>query len=161
MVPQKPYALNVQFLRRLLIIADDLIHFVIALILLCCAALILVTTIPNLVHLDTRSILHVLNDILLALIIMELMWPVVRFLRREPFSLNPFLYVGIISSTRRILLIEAEHSTLTRLSGSNADWINLWPVLVELGANVSVIFVLAVTLRLLAGCKAEKHTAFD
>lgn len=147
----KPYFLNVKFLRQILIAADDLIHFAVAATLMVCAALILVRTIPNLFHADTTAILHVLNDVLLALIVLELMWPIVRFLKRKPFSLNPFLYIGIISSTRRILLIEAEHSMLARLEGHAAGWQELWPVLAELGANVGIILVLALALRLLAG----------
>ena len=79
---------------------------------------------------------------------MELLWQVVRFLRREAFSLNPFLYIGMISSTRRILLIEAEHSLLSRMDGS-VDWSGLWPVLAELGTNVFIILILAIALRIL------------
>jgi len=144
----KPYGLNVKLLRRLVIIADDIIHFLVAIVLLLCSFLLLFKTLPNLLHPQTLSILHVLNDVLLVLIVMELLWPVVRFLRRDPFSLNPFLYIGMISSTRRILLIEAEHSMLSRLNGSG-DWTTLWPVLAELGANVLIILVLAVALRIL------------
>ncbi len=146
----KPYFLNVKILRQILIAADDLIHFAVAAALMVCAALILGRTLPNLFHPDTGAILHVLNDVLLALIVMELMWPIVRFLKRKPFSLSPFLYIGIISSTRRILLIEAEHSMLPRLEGHIAGWAELWPVLAELGANVAIILILALALRLLA-----------
>ncbi|MDH5297988.1 MAG: phosphate-starvation-inducible PsiE family protein [Desulfobulbaceae bacterium] len=147
---QKPYFLNVKFLRQILIAADDLLHFAVAATLMVCAGLILARTIPNLFDADTTAILHVLNDVLLALIVMELMWPIIRFLKRKPFSLNPFLYIGIISSTRRILMIEAEHSMLGRLSAQPKEWPELWPVLAELGANVTIILVLAFALRLLA-----------
>ncbi len=152
----KPYFLNVKLLRQLLIAADDIMHFAVATILLVCAALILVQTIPNLAHPDMKSLLHVLNDILLALIVMELMWPIVRFLKREAFSLNPFLYIGIISSTRRILMLEAEHSILSRIEGHTAVWQELWPVLAELGTNVGIIVVLALAIRLVSG-KPEKN----
>jgi uncharacterized membrane protein (DUF373 family) len=139
---------NVRILRKVLIAADDIIHFVVAATLLVCAALILARTLPNLFHADTTAILHVLNDVLLALIIMELMWPIVRFLRREAFSINPFLYIGIISSTRRILMIEAEHSMLSRINDTAAAWSEVWPALVELGANVGIILILALALRI-------------
>lgn len=147
----KQYFLNVKFLRQLLIAADDIMHFVVATTLLACAALILAQAIPKLFPPDTSSILQVLNDILLSLIIMELMWPIVRFLRRESFSINPFLYIGIISSVRRILMIEAEHSMIERLTHENAEWSTTWPMLTELGVNVVIIFVLAVALRIV--CK--------
>lgn len=137
-------------LRRILIAVDDVMHFSVAFVLLLCAAIILARTLPNLLHAETIGILHVLNDVLLTLIIMELMWPIVRFLKRKPFSLNPFLYIGIISSTRRILMIEAEHSMLAQLQQNINGWQRLWPILAELGANVAIILVLAVALRLTA-----------
>ena len=148
---KKNYFLNVRILRKVLIAGDDLMHFVVASTLLVCAAPILFKTLPNLLHPDTTSILHVLNDVLLALIVMELMWPIVRFLRREAFSINPFLYIGIISSTRRILMIEAEHSFLSQLHNETAPWSDVWPALAEVGANVGVIMILAVALRILCG----------
>lgn len=145
------YSLNVKALRQFLVAADDIMHFIVAAILLICAALILVQALPNLIHLSTTAVLHVLNDVLLALIIMELMWPIVRFLRREAFSINPFLYIGIISSTRRILMIEAEHSMMARLTDETATWHEVWPALAELGANVGIILILAIALRILCG----------
>ncbi|OGQ94767.1 MAG: hypothetical protein A2521_16770 [Deltaproteobacteria bacterium RIFOXYD12_FULL_57_12] len=153
---EKPYLLNVKFLRRLLIAADDLMHFAVAVILLICAGMVLVKTLPNLLHPDSSAILHVLNDVLLGLIIMELMWPIVRFLKREAFSLNPFIYIGIISSIRRILLLEAEHSMIPRLGSLTADWPSLWPLLAEVGANVGIILVLAVALRILSICPPDE-----
>ncbi len=144
------YFLNVKLLRQLLIAADDIIHFAIATILMVCAILILAKTVPSLLSPTTSSIIHVLNDVLLALIVMELMWPIVRFLKRKPFKLNPFLYIGIISSIRRILLIEAEHSTLAMVGGKNIAWPELWPVLAEMGANVLIILILAISLYLLS-----------
>jgi uncharacterized membrane protein (DUF373 family) len=147
---QKPYGLNVKLLRTLLIIGDDIMHFLVAITLLICAGLVLAQALPNLFHPGISSILHVLNDVLLVLIIMELLWPLVRFLQRKPFILNPFIYIGIISSIRRLLLIEAEHSMLTRACDHSGQWQSAWPVLVEMGANVVIILVLAIALRILS-----------
>jgi uncharacterized membrane protein (DUF373 family) len=147
---KKPYILNVRFLRQFLIAADDIMHFLVALTLLLCAAFILVRAMAGFLHPDMASILNVLNDVLLVLIVMELMWPIVRFLKREAFTLNPFLYIGIISSIRRILLLEAEHSALSRLSGTAQDWDGQWPVLAEMGANVGIILVLSISLAILS-----------
>jgi uncharacterized membrane protein (DUF373 family) len=154
-VEKKPYFLNVKLLRQLLIGLDDLMHFAVALILAVCGALILLQTLPNLLHPDITTLLHVLNDVLLVLIVMELMWPIIRFLKRESFSLNPFLYIGIISCIRRILLIEAEHSIVSQAGNYKAEWQALWPVLAELGANVFIILILALSLRILTGCREE------
>jgi uncharacterized membrane protein (DUF373 family) len=154
-VEKKSYFLNVKFLRQLLIGLDDLMHFAVALILAICGGLILVQTIPNLLHPDIKTVLHVLNDVLLVLIVMELMWPIIRFLKREPFTLNPFLYIGIISCIRRILLIEAEHSIVSQASTYKAELITLWPVLAEMATNVFIILILAISLRILAGCQEK------
>ncbi len=51
-----------------------------------------------------------INDGLLALIIMEILWTIVRYLGKQEFSLNPFLFIGIIAGIRRLLSIEAELS---------------------------------------------------
>jgi len=152
---QKPYFLNVKLLRQVLIGADDLLHFAVALVLAICGIFVLVRTMPNLLHPGIKNLLQVLNDVLLVLIIMELMWPIIRFLKRKPFSLNPFLYIGIISCVRRILLIEAEHSMIDQAAGHAAGWDSLWPVLVELGANVVIILVLALALRLVGNERVE------
>ena len=148
---KKPYFLNVKFLRLLLIGLDDLMHFAVALILAICGMFILVRTLNNFLSPDIKTLLHVLNDVLLVLIVMELMWPIIRFLKRKSFSLDPFLYIGIISSVRRILLIEAEHSIVSQAPDYHAEWNTLWPVLAEMGANVFIILILAVSLRILAG----------
>lgn len=158
MASRKYFSLNVTFLRKLLIAADDLIHFFVAVILLLCAVLILVQTVPALLHPDKSSLFQVLNDVLLVLIVMELVWPIVRFLKREAFSLSPFLYIGIISSIRRILLIEAEHSLLSKGGSATGELEHLWPILTELGANVIIIVLLAIALRLLPEGKANTQS---
>lgn len=146
---RKPYPLNVTVLRRVLIAADDVIHFAVAAVLIASAAVVLVRALPNLFDPGMDAVLHLLHDVLFVLIVMELLWPVVRFLKREPFSLSPFLYVGIMSSTRRLLLVEAEHSVVGRAAEGRAAGGN-WYVLAELGVNVGIILALAFALRLLA-----------
>lgn len=146
-------------LKRFVLIADHLLHFGVALALLSCAAVLLFSVVPELFssH-STVSILHVLNNVLLVLIMLEILWPVIRFLQKAPFKLSPFLYVGIISSTRRILLIEAEHSVLSKGLPDAGGAIN-WTVPIELGVNVGVILVLAIALRLISNQdgKEELH----
>ena len=56
------------------------------------------------------AITHLINDVLLALTILELLWTVIRFLKKQKFLLAPFLAIGIIAAVRRILLIEAQTS---------------------------------------------------
>src|ERR1700704_4259422 len=49
-----------------------------------------------------------INDLLLVLIILEVMGTVRSYLDKGTTSLAPFLYIGIISATRRILAIGAQ-----------------------------------------------------
>ncbi|TAL17968.1 hypothetical protein EPN96_03330 [bacterium] len=142
------YSPNVNILRKIIIAIDDLMHFFVALILLLCVALVLFRAATHLPDAELTGILHTVNDVLLALIFLEILWPVVRFLRRSPFRLNPFLYVGIMSSTRRILIIEAEHSVMSRAAVGEFNGLN-WQVPLELGVNVVVILILAVALKLI------------
>jgi len=154
---QRSYLLNITLLRRLLLAADDILHFIVAAMLMICAALVLIQAVPEFLHPTLPAILHILNDVLLSLIVMELMWPVVRFLKRESFSLNPFIYIGIISSTRRILMIEAEHSTLSTVGRGVEQWPQLWPYLAELGVNVIIILALITALRILPQKKTDQQ----
>lgn len=45
-----------------------------------------------------------------ALIILELRWIVLMFLKKQKFILGPFLAISISAAVRRILLIEAQTS---------------------------------------------------
>src|ERR1700704_2531089 len=58
------------------------------------------------------------NDLLLVLIIMEVLGTVRTYLAKGHTSLDPFLYIGIISATRRILAIGAE-ATLGSPTGAD------------------------------------------
>lgn len=132
--------------RRALIFADDIIHVLVAITLLVSALMMLVFTISNFSEITISSILLVINDVLFVLIIMELLWTVIRYLRRQEFSLNPFIGIGIISSLRRILMLEAQMS----MSDHGRDYY----LLSELGLNTAIVFVLVVAYYLIN--KAEK-----
>lgn len=85
-------------------------HVVAALLLLAACGLILYFAFLNILEPSRSSIIALVNDVLLALIILELLWTVIRFLKKQQFSLGPFLAIGIIAGVRRILLIEAQTS---------------------------------------------------
>ncbi len=87
--------------------------------------------------------LRLLNDLLLVIILLELFRTVVRFLQTEVMALEPYLAVGIIACTRRILTASAELSHLPEITGELFDRY-LWDV----GVNVSVIIVLIVGVYL-------------
>jgi len=88
--------------------------------------------------------LKLLNDLLLVIILLELSRTVVRFLQTEILALEPYLAVGIIACTRRILTASAELSHLTEVTSELFD-----RYLFDVAMNVVVIMVLIVAVFLL------------
>jgi uncharacterized membrane protein (DUF373 family) len=84
-----------------------------------------------------------INDLLLVLIILEILGTVRSYLLTGTTSLVPFLYIGIISATRRILAIGAA-STL----GAAISETEFRDRMIDLGANGGVVLALAVALYL-------------
>jgi uncharacterized membrane protein (DUF373 family) len=81
--------------------------------------------------------LKLLNDLLLVIILLELFRTVVRFLQTEILSLEPYLAVGIIACTRRVLTASAELSHLPEVTNDQ-----FYRYLMDVGVNVGVIMVL-------------------
>lgn len=94
------------------------------------------------------SILTLVSNALLLLVIKEVMWTVLRFLRQEQFSLSPFIYVGVISGIREILFLSIQKSV------EKGNEIN---ITLEMLINAFVVFLLVVAYyifkkaRILAG----------
>lgn len=83
--------------------------------------------------------LRLLNDLLLVIILLELYRTVIRFLQTGILALEPYLAVGIIACTRRILTAGAELSHLPEIT---PDLFNRY--MMDVGLNVVVIMVLVV-----------------
>ena len=88
--------------------------------------------------------LQLLNDLLLVIIILELFRTVVRFLQTEVLTVEPYLAVGIIACTRRILTASAELSHLPEITKELFDRY-VWDV----ALNVAVILVLIIAVFVL------------
>jgi uncharacterized membrane protein (DUF373 family) len=88
--------------------------------------------------------LKLLNDLLLVIILLELFRTVVRFLQTEVLELEPYLAVGIIACTRRILTASAELSHLPEVTTQQ-----FYQYLMDVGLNVTVIMVLIVAVFML------------
>ncbi|MBI5180051.1 MAG: phosphate-starvation-inducible PsiE family protein [Nitrospirae bacterium] len=143
--------LAIMAIRRWLLIMDDIVHVIVAIALLGAAIMMILYTILNLRSLELQSILMVINDVLLVLIIMEVLWTVLRYLKRQKFSLNPFLSIGIISSIRRILVIGAQMSI-----GEMHDLDKVKVLFIELGINTGIILVLIVAYYIYAKAPAQE-----
>jgi uncharacterized membrane protein (DUF373 family) len=122
-----------ELFRRVLIKVDVVFHVIAAILLLVACSLILYFAFLNILEPGRSSVIALVNDVLLALIILELLWTVIRFLKKQKFLLGPFLAIGIIAAVRRILLIEAQTSLMEHTPPEK---------LYELGLSAVIVIVL-------------------
>jgi uncharacterized membrane protein (DUF373 family) len=92
-----------------------------------------------------HAVLLVTNDFLFVLILLELFRTVINFLKLRVVTLEPFLYVGIIAGTRRILTSGTQLVQFEEMEQGLFERY-LWDV----GANLMVVFVLVLGLVLLS-----------
>ena len=135
----------VERFRRGIITVNLVFHVVAALMLLVACGFILYYGILNVLHPSRESIIHLINDVLLALIVLELLWTVNRFLKKQRFLLGPFLAIGVIAGVRRILLIEAQTSLMEHVEIEK---------LYEIGLSAAVVLILMLAYYI--SVKAEK-----
>ncbi len=131
--------------RKFLIKLDIVYHSVAALLLLVACSFMLWYAFANIFNPTRESIIHLVNDVLLSLIILELLWTVIRFLKKQKFVLGPFLAIGIIAAVRRIMVVEAQTSFM-----EHAPMDKLY----ELALSAAVVLVLMIAYFL--AMKAEK-----
>jgi uncharacterized membrane protein (DUF373 family) len=96
--------------RQWIVKIDVVFHVVAAILLLIASGYILFHAALNILDPSRASIVQLINDVLLALIVLEILWTVNRFLKKKKFLPGPFLAIGVIAGVRRILLIEAQTS---------------------------------------------------
>lgn len=124
-----------------------ILHLIVFMMLVVAAILIVVDSIRNF-HNSNFSLLTLINNALLLLIIKEIIWTVLRFLKQEKFSLSPFIYIGVISSVREILFLGIKNS-IEKNAGLNLS--------LEILINAVVVFLLVLSYylfkkaRILAG----------
>ena len=127
--------------------ADIAVYAVVAVLFLGAAvAMVIYSVIAFFQNLNDGFPLDVItsiNDLLLVLIILEVLGTVRSYLMTGTTSLTPFLYIGIISATRRILAIGAA----TTLGEATSDTV-FHRQMIDLGANGGVVLALAIALFL-------------
>jgi uncharacterized membrane protein (DUF373 family) len=124
--------------RRGLLICEDIIHLIVAAFLLFATAGTLIYSFYCFKGFTAHSILTLISNALLILIIKEVLWTVIKFFKREPFSISSFLFIGVISSIRQILFLEVQKS----FEGNHSD---LTKHALELGINSGVILILTIS----------------
>lgn len=125
--------------------AEKILYVLVGIGLVVMASLVLFQGAKDLYHLSsgtsiTLQVATVLNDILFAIILLELLSTVITHLSEGGFQLKPFLIIGIISSVRRILVLGAQLST-SRISHSLFQ-----RELMELALDGVVALILTVSL---------------
>ena len=118
-----------------LIYVDDIILVVVGIGIVGVAVLLLIEVISDFVYFTQHSISHIISDLMFVLIIMELFRQVQRQLTRHIFSLNPFIFIGVIASIRGLLIIQM------RLAMGEAEW---WGGIAQLGVHAVIVLVLVV-----------------
>jgi len=87
------------------------------------------------------AVLTLVHDLLLVIILLELFRTIINFLKTKVITLEPFLYICVIASTRRILTTGAQIAYLDELSDQVFQ-----RYLLDLGANVLVIVALVIAV---------------
>ncbi len=131
--------------RKWIVKFDVAFHVIAAIMLLVASGYILFHGVMNILNPSRESIIHLINDVLLALIVLEILWTVNRFLKKKKFLLGPFLAIGVIAGVRRILLIEAQTSL-----AEHVDTTKLY----EIGVSAFVVLVMMVAYYI--SLKAQK-----
>ena len=132
-------------IRQLIVKFDVAFHVIAAILLLIASGYILFHAALNVLNPSKASIVQLINDVLLALIVLEILWTVNRFLQKKKFLLGPFLAIGVIAGVRRILLIEAQTSL-----AEHVDTTKLYEI------GVSAIVVLVMMIAYYISLKAQK-----
>ncbi len=142
---EQPDSKIAEVFRKLIIKFDVAFHVIAAIMLLIACGFILFHGAMNILNPSRASIVQLINDVLLALIVLEILWTVNRFLQKKKFLLGPFLAIGVIAGVRRILLIEAQ----TSLS-EHVDTIKLY----EIGVSAMVVLIMMIAYYI--SLKAQK-----
>ncbi len=94
--------------------------------------------------------LNLISDLLLVVIILEILRTIIHYLRMHTILLTPFLYIGIIAITRRIILAGAQLS-FSDIVGTPKFYAFLW----ELAVNGLLIIAFGLALFLYGRVRPE------
>lgn len=122
-------------ISRFLISVEFLIGILVAIMLLAATAVITVQVARSLTSFSSATVLNLISNALLLLIIKEIIWTVIKFFKKEDFSMTPLLYIGIISAIREMLFAEIQKS-VEKAHAMELTW--------EILLNALVILILVV-----------------
>ena len=135
---------------------EDVVYVGLGLLLAYSAAALLVTGahalwVSVLGGAPVSAIIDLLDRTLLILMIVELLYTVQVSFRAHSLVPEPFLVVGLIAATRRILVVTAQFSRLVEKQDAG-EFRNS---MLEIGLLTLMVLVLVISLRLLRGTAAN------
>jgi uncharacterized membrane protein (DUF373 family) len=133
---------------RILQAAETIIYLFAGFLIAAGAALLLVTTLveggENLLKGRYHEVaLALLDRVLLALMLAEILYTLVRFAREGSLEATPFLVIGIIAAVRRVLVLTAE--AVEKFDLADPAFL---AVLAELGLLALLVVAFALAIRL-------------
>jgi uncharacterized membrane protein (DUF373 family) len=134
-----------KWLNRAVDLADKLVLSAIALGTLVLAIQMVATLALEFVNVVPHSLPNIVSELMFVLIVMELFRQIVRQIRQEPFSLKPFLAIGIIASVRGLLVVQM------KIGIGDLDW--------NTGSLTLVAFSLVILLLIAAYYLCHKSEA--
>jgi uncharacterized membrane protein (DUF373 family) len=133
---------------RILQTAETIIYLFAGFLIAAGAALLLVTTLveggENFLKGRYHQVaLTLLDRVLLALMLAEILYTLVRFAREGSLEATPFLVIGIIAAVRRVLVLTAE--AMEKFDLADPAFL---AVLAELGLLALLVVAFALAIRL-------------
>ncbi|MBI5343987.1 MAG: phosphate-starvation-inducible PsiE family protein [Deltaproteobacteria bacterium] len=134
--------------NRVLGFVDDIILILAAVGILGVAGMLMFEAVTDFIFYTQHSISHIISDLMFVLIVTELFRQVMRQLNRHTFSLNPFIFIGVVASIRGLLL------TQMKLGLGEADWEGS---VIQMGVHAGIVLVLVVALFFYMKCRPDRE----
>jgi len=136
-------------MNRFLSLAETIIYLLIALLLIASAIFLVGSTaysfLASMEHGDVlQNTIHVLDRLLLALMILEILHTIRVSIQEHQLLCEPFLIVGLIASVRRILVLSVEAAYLMEMSSEVFN-----RAMIETGLLSVLILILIVSIILI------------
>lgn len=126
---------------------DDIILIIVSIGIIALALILLAEAFSDFYFFTTHSISHIISELMFVLILMELFRQVLRQLSRHKFSLNPFLFIGLIASIRGILIIQMRIAL---------GWTVEWMTIAQIGIYAIIVLIMVISYYLSA--KVEERS---
>jgi len=144
-------------IARYYTVVEDAVYIGLGLLLAGIVVLLLVAAFIHFVHgaIDwsiASKVTGLLDQILLILLLVELLYTVQVSFREHALVPEPFLLVGLISVIRRVLVLTAvmgEHTATGALNDGSSNTGATMPLVMELAVLAALILALAISLVLL------------